>query len=258
MPPFGHSLQRLVLRLLLGRRPRDVDLQLGGHRLRILAGLGGALAEPVPQHGDLVVRRPHGDDPVRVLAGALRVHRPGGRHQDRHRLLRDGVEPRGFEREVLAVVLHHLAAEELADDLDGLEHHGAADADLRPLAADDVLIQRLAGAQPQPDPTGVHGAQRARRVGDDGGVVAESRAGHRRPEGQRGPLPQRAHEAPGEGRLPLLRGPRMEVLADLEAGAEPGRLRLLRPVEQVGRMELLEHAGVTDLRHARSLQPTDD
>src|SRR4029079_17386760 len=101
------------------------------------------------------------------------------------------------------------------DDIDGLEHHGAADADLRPLAADDMLVQRLAGTEPQPLSTGVHGAQRARRVRYHGRVVAESRAGHRRPEGERGPLPQRAHEAPGERRLPLLRGPRMAVLADL-------------------------------------------
>src|SRR5688500_4699260 len=50
----------------------------------------------------------------------------------------------------------------------------------------------------------------------------------------------------------------MEVLADLEARVEASRLSLLRPVEQVVRMELLEHAGITDLRHARSVHPTDD
>ena len=48
---------------------------------------------------------------------------------------------------------------------------------------------------------------------------------------------------------PCSRRPRMEVLADLESGVEAGALRLLRPVEQVGRVELLEHAGVADLRH---------
>jgi hypothetical protein len=45
----------------------------------------------------------------------------------------------------------------------------------------------------------------------------------------------------------------MEVLADLEAGIEAGRLGPLGPVEQVGRVELLEHAGVADLRHGHSV-----
>ena len=51
MPPFGHS-QRLVPRLPLRGRPRNVDPQLGGHGLRIHR-LRGALAELAPQHGDL-------------------------------------------------------------------------------------------------------------------------------------------------------------------------------------------------------------
>jgi hypothetical protein len=42
----------------------------------------------------------------------------------------------------------------------------------------------------------------------------------------------------------------VEVLADLESGVEAGGLRLLGPVEQVGGVELLEHAGIADLRHA--------
>ncbi len=52
-----------------------------------------------------------------------------------------------------------------------------------------------------------------------------------------------------KARLALLRGPRVEVLADHEPGGEAGGLGLLGPVEQVGRVELLEHAGVADLRH---------
>src|SRR6187200_457534 len=43
------------------------------------------------------------------------------------------------------------------------------------------------------------------------------------------------------------------MLADLEPGVEAGGLRLLRPVEEVGGVELLEHAGVADLRHAASV-----
>jgi hypothetical protein len=234
-----------------------VDLQLRLHRFGVLARLGGALPELVPEHGDLLVGRAHRDDSVGVLTGALRVHGAGGRNVDWDRLLGTGIEPCRFEREVLAVVLDDLAAEQLADDLDRLEHHGAADADLRPLAADDVLVQRLPGAETQPETAGVHGAQGGRRVGDHRRVVAEAGAGDGRAERQRRALAQRAHEAPREGSLSLLRGPWMEVLADLESRREPGSLGLLSPVEQVGGMELLEHAGVADLRHAPSLHPTD-
>ena len=148
------------------------------------------------------------------------------------------------------VVLDDLAAEELADDLDRLEHHRAADADLRPFAPDDVLVQGLSGAQPEPEAARVHGPQRGGRVGDHRGVVAESGAGHRGAEGEARPLPQRAHEGPRERGLALLRSPRVEVLADLEAGVEAGLLGRLREVEQLGGVELLEHAGIADLRHA--------
>ena len=163
------------------------------------------------------------------------------------------VELRALEREVVALVLDDLAGEQLVDDLDGLEHHRAADADLRPRAPDDMLVERLAGAQPQPEPAGEHGAQRRRGVGDDGGVVAKAGARHRGPERQRRPRPERAHERPREGALALLRGPRVEVLADHEPGRETGVLGLRAPVEQVGRVELLEHRGVADRRHGRSV-----
>ncbi len=185
MPPFGHSFSAFSLRLLLRRRPADVDLEQLRHGHRVLARLARALAELVPQHRDLLVGRADGDDPVGEPAGPLRVHRPGGGDVDRDRLLGAGVEPRRLEREVVAVVLDDLAAEQLGDDLDRLEHHRAADADLRPLAADDVLVQRLAGAQPEPEAAGVHRAQRGGGVGDDRGVVAEARAGDGGPERQR-------------------------------------------------------------------------
>jgi hypothetical protein len=214
------------------------------------------LAELVPQHGDLLVGGADGDDPIGELAGALGVDRSGGGDVDRHRLLGAGVELGRLEGEVLAVVLDDLAAEQLVDDLDRLEHHRAADADLRPLAADDVLVERLTGTQAQPEAAGVHGAQRGRRVGDDRGVVAEAGAGDRRAEGERGALAEGAHEAPREGALALLRRPRVEVLADLEPRAESGPLRLFGPVEQVGGVELLEHRRVSDLRHGARVAGT--
>src|SRR5262249_27369123 len=84
-----------------------------------------------------------------------------------------------------------------------------------------------------------------------GRVVAEAGEGHGRPEPQRGPLAERAHEAPRERRLALLRRPWVEVLGDHEAGLEAGALGLGAPAEQVRGVELLEHRRIADLRHRR-------
>ena len=173
-----------------------------------------------------------------------------------HRLLRDGVEPRRLEREVLAVVLDDLAAEELADDLDGLEHHRAADPDLRPLAADDVLVQRLAGAKAQPEAARVHGAQRGRRVGDHGRVVAEARAGHRGAEGSDVRCPSAPMKLQAKAAWPCCGVHGWKCSLTWKPALEAGRFRLRAQLEQLGGVELLEHAGVTDLRHAHSV-PSD-
>ena len=95
-------------------------------------------------------------------------------------------------------------------------------ADLRPLATDDVLVERLAGTQAEPEAAREHGAQRGGRVGDHRGVVAEAGAGDRGAELEAVRCAQGAHERPRERRLALLRGPRVEVLADHEAGIEAG------------------------------------
>ena len=59
----------------------------------------------------------------------------------------------------------------MSDDLDCLEHHCAADPALRPFAADDVLVQRLAGTESQPD--AIRGAN-GRRGGSAGRPVYRS------------------------------------------------------------------------------------
>src|SRR6185503_20963901 len=137
----------------------------------------------------------------------------------------------------------------LGDDLDRLEQHLRAHADLRPLAAEDVLVQRLARPEAEPEAAREHRAQRRGGVGDHRGVIAPTRIGDRGPETERRPQPEGAHERPGERRLALLRRPRVEVLRDHEPGLEAGILGLGAPVEQVGRVELLEHCRVADLRH---------
>ena len=89
---------------------------------------------------------------------------------------------------------------------------------------------------------------------DNRGVEAESGGGHGKADRQGGALSERPHERPGEGGIALLWGPWLEMLADHEAGREAGGLCPWAPVEQIGWMELLEHRGVTDLRHGNSLQ----
>ena len=160
------------------------------------------------------------------------------------------VELGALEREVLTLVLDHVAAEQLVDDLDGLEHHRRADADLWPVATDDVLVEGFTRTEAQPEAAREHGPQRRGGMGDDRGVIPEAGARHRGPELEAGGGPQGTHERPREGGLALLRGPGVEVLADHEAGIEPGTLRLGAPAQQVGGVELLEHRGVADGGHA--------
>src|SRR5437899_1125037 len=113
---------------------------------------------------------------------------------------------------MVAPMPYDLAGEERADHLDRLEHHGAADPDLRPDAAYDMLIKRLAGPQPQPETPRIHGAQRGGGMGDHPGVIAEAGTRDSRAEAQAGPLAQRPHEGPREGGVALLRRPGVEVL----------------------------------------------
>ena len=187
MPPFGHSLTAWSM----------ASSSVGAHETWIWSSLGvpsgpcpphGALVTLGPQHPDLLVRGAHGDHAVREPAGLPGVDRTGRGDVDRDavRIVRTGVELGALEREVLPLVLDDVAAEQLVDDLDGLEHHRGADADLRPLAADDVLVERLARAQSQPEAPREHGTQRGRRMGDDRRVIAEAGARHRRPEPEAG------------------------------------------------------------------------
>jgi hypothetical protein len=120
------------------------------------------------------------------LAGLLGVDWPGGGDVDRHALVvrRPRIELGPLEREELAVVAHDLAAEQFVDDLDRLEHHRAADRDLRPHRRDDVLVERLTGTQTEVEATRVHRAERGRGMRDDRRVVAKTGARDRRAEPQ--------------------------------------------------------------------------
>src|SRR5205814_892214 len=64
---------------------------------------------------------------------------------------------------------------------------------------------------------------------------------------------RRRHEGPDEAGLTLLGDPGLDVICRHDAG-ETGRLRLYAETEQVLRMELLQHRGITDLGHVVALR----
>jgi hypothetical protein len=117
-----------------------------------------------------------------------------------------------------------LAVEQPADDLHRLGEHLVADADRRPVLAGDVLVEVLAGAQPEGEAVAREDLQRGRLLGDDRRVIADRRTRHvgHEPDAlggvRRGP-----EDRPGVAGVALLGHPRLEVVrADRELKA--GRL----------------------------------
>ena len=64
MPPFGHSLHRLLDRLLLRLGAGDIDWMIFGIVAGSLPASRAPLLEAVHQHLDLLVGRADGDDAV--------------------------------------------------------------------------------------------------------------------------------------------------------------------------------------------------
>ena len=178
------------------------------HGRWVFARLLRALLEALDQHLDLVVRRADGDQAIAGSAGALGLDRSRGGDVDRRRGVRQGVEPGAFDVEMLRAVLDDLAGEELLDDLDRLGQPLEPDRRFRPVVADDVLVQRLARAEPEVEPAREHRFECRGGLGDDGRVVAVAGRGDAGAEAQIGGRPERAHPRPDEGRLPLRWAPR--------------------------------------------------
>ena len=105
---------------------------------------------------------------------------------------------------------------------------------LRPGVAEDVLVERLAGADAEDEPALVQHRAGGGGLGDDRRVDAHGRAGDRRGHRQPGHLAQRADHGPDERALALGVGPRMEVVGDPQ-GVEAGVLGELRLLDQLGR-----------------------
>src|SRR5215212_2664784 len=234
---------RLLLGLFLIPGPRDVELYHTRHLAGVLVRAARPLLELLHQHLYLLGSGADRDDAVAELAGPAALYGSGGGDVDRGRRIRHGVQLRALHRYVLPAVLDDLPREEPADDLDGLHKYAQTGRRLRPVIPHDVLVQRLARAEPQPEAPRVHRLQRRRTLRDDGRMVAEAGWGNARAEAEVRGRTQRAHPRPDEGALTLIRGPRMKMVRSHNR-TEPRLLGNPAPVQQLRRMELLEHRRV--------------
>src|SRR5438445_10312668 len=98
-------------------------------------------------------------------------------------------------------MLDVLPREELADDLDRFEHAVDALRHLRPIRGDEVLVERLAGSEPEPETARVDRGHRGGRLGDDRGMPAKRRARDARTAVAAGRLCWRRPERPSATRL---------------------------------------------------------
>ena len=100
-------------------------------------------------------------------------------------------------------------------------------------AADDVLVERLAGAQAQPVPARVHRGERGGGLRDHRGVPAEGGRGDAGAHVALGALTDRGEHAPHERGLALGGHPRLEVVGRHHAG-EAVLLRIDRQRHRLG------------------------
>src|SRR5207244_12866567 len=126
--------------------------------------------------------------------------------------------------------------------------------DLRPVARHEVTVESLARAEAEPETPRIHGAHRRRRLGDDGRMRSERGTGDPGSDVATGMLGGRRHEGPHKGSIALLRGPWLDVIGRHHPGEARG-LRLRAKINQLARMELLEHGRIADLCHAANSRP---
>ncbi len=126
-----------------------------------------------------------------------------------------------------------------------------ADVGRRPTGADDVLVEALAGAQPQGEAAFAHHRHGGCRLGDDRRVVADDGAGDH--GGQLHPLGgvgHRSQHRPCEGAVVLAREPGVVVVGEhgeLEASllGQPG------VADERAGVVALAHEGVAEAGHGR-------
>jgi len=198
--------------LLLGGREADLCARL--HRL------AAALAEAVD--GVLVRRRR--DEAVADARCDVDRLRPEARDVDRRRLVRQREDASVLDRVVSTAMAERIAAPESAHDLDRLLEHLQPHVRLGPAVAENVLVERLAGADAEGEAAVEQDLRGGRGLGDYGGVDADGRARdgrrHRQADAGGG---ESADHAPDERRLALLVVPGVVVVRDPER-AETGLL----------------------------------
>ena len=153
---------------------------------------------------------------------------------------------------VAHVAVLQRAGEEALDEVDGLEHAVDPRWGLGPVLGDDVLVEGLAGADPQPVPAREQRGRRRRGLGHHRGMPPEAGGRHPGAQVSRRVLADRCEDAPDEGGLPLLRGPRLEVVGGHDAG-EAVALRVDGQIDRVPGWQVLESQRETDRRHGDPL-----
>src|SRR5439155_11159329 len=241
---FGRLLEGDVLdRRLEIRRPTKLLCQLPAERagrpqLVREPARGGRVAAPADLHLDvlrlplaaraLVLRdklvvRVRRDETIAGARRELGRLRPAGRDVDRRGRLADRVQARVRHGEVATAKTALAASEQRTHQVDRLLEHLATDLKRWPAAADDVLVQVLAGPDAEEEASFEHDVRRRRGLGDDRRVYADDRA---RDAGAHGELRRRGDptdDRPDERALALPVDPRVEVIGELDV-RETGRL----------------------------------
>jgi len=97
---------------------------------------------------------------------------------------------------MLAAEFEDFAAKQPADHIDRFEQNLAAHRRFRPVTADDMLVQRLTGAEPEHESPRKHRFQRRGCLRQDRRVIAIAGRRDARPEPEIGGCSQRAEPCP--------------------------------------------------------------
>lgn len=121
-----------------------------------------------------------------------------------------------------------LAVKQRGDDVDGLGEHLVAHAHSRPALTDDVLIEILPRAEPEPETVAGQDPDGGRLLGHDRWVVTQGRTGHVGHETDPlGGLRGGTEDRPRVARVSLLVEPGLEVVAgdrEVKAGLRLGHV----------------------------------
>lgn len=155
--------------------------------------------------------------------------------------------------EVVTVVVHVPSREKRADDLHGLVEHLKADVCCGPSAAHHMLVEVLAGTEPETKTPLGQEPRGDSLLGHYCRVVARRRAGHVRHQGNAlGGLRGRAEHAPGVRGMALGAQPREGVVGG-DGEVEPDALGTDHMTDEVTRSRLLRHLRVPDRHHVAAL-----